>query len=74
MKKSTILKKLDNYEERIIKIIDEMQDFLDSVDDSDVSVMAEDFCQGMLDYVQENGICNLNDIREFIENDYETEL
>jgi len=73
MKKNTILKKLDNYEERMVKIIDEIQDFLDSIEDSDVSIMAEDFCQGLLDYVQENDICNLNDIREFIENDYETE-
>jgi hypothetical protein len=73
MKKNTILKKLDGYEERMIKIIDEMQDFLDSIEDSDISMMAEDFCQGLLDYVQENDICNLNDIREFIENDYETE-
>jgi len=73
MKKNTIIKKLDNYEERIVKIIDEIQDFLDSIEDSDISIMAEDFCQGLLDYVQENDICNLNDIREFIENDYETE-
>jgi hypothetical protein len=73
MKKNTIFKKLDGYEERIIKVIDEMQDFLDSIEDSDISMMAEDFCQGLLDYVQENDICNLNDIREFIENDYETE-
>jgi hypothetical protein len=73
MKKNTIYKKLDGYEERFVKIIDEMQDFLDSIEDSDISMMAEDFCQGLLDYIQENDICNLNDIREFIENDYETE-
>lgn len=73
MKKNTIYKKLDGYEERFVKIIDEIQDFLDSIEDSDISMMAEDFCQGLLDYIQENDICNLNDIREFIENDYETE-
>lgn len=73
MKKNTILKKLENHEEKIIKSINDFQDFLDSIDDTEISVMAEDFCAGVLDYIQENDTCSLINIREFIENEYEPE-
>lgn len=73
MKKNTILKKLEAHEEKIIKSINDFQDFLDSIDDPEISVMAEDFCVGALDFIQENDICSLVNIREFIENEYEPE-
>lgn len=74
MKKNNILKKLEIHEEKIVKVITDFQDFLDSIDDSEISVMAEDFCEHVLDFIQENDICNLSNIREFIENDYEPEI
>jgi hypothetical protein len=73
MKKNTILKKLETHEEKIIKSINDFQDFLDSIDDTEISVMAEDFCAGALDFIQENDTCSLINIREFIENEYDPE-
>jgi hypothetical protein len=73
MKKNTILKKIEIHEEKIIKSINDFQDFLDSIDDSEISIMAEDFCEGALDFIQENDICSIVNIREFIENEYEPE-
>lgn len=73
MKKNTILKKLEAHEEKIIKSITDLQDFLDSVDDVEISEMASDLCESLLDFLHENDICNINDIREFVENDYEIE-
>lgn len=73
MKKSTILKKLEIHEEKIVKSINDLQDFLDSIDDPEISVMAEDFCSATLDFIDENDICSLVNIRDFIENDYESE-
>jgi hypothetical protein len=73
MKKNTILKKLEIHEEKIIKSINDLQDFLDSIDDSEISIMAEDFCENTLDFIQENDICSIINIREFIENEYEPE-
>ncbi len=73
MKKNTILKKLEVYEEKLIKSINDIQDFLDSIEDEEISTMADDFCEGLLDNIQDNDICNINDIRNFIENDYDPE-
>jgi hypothetical protein len=73
MKKNTIIKKLETYEEKIIKSINDFQDFLDSIDDPEISLMAEDFCVGVLDFIQENDTCSLVNIREFIEDEYEPE-
>jgi hypothetical protein len=39
----------------------------------EISVMAEDFCAGALDFIQENDTCSLVNIREFIENEYDPE-
>jgi|Laugrespbdmm15sd_2_1035082.scaffolds.fasta_scaffold40188_2 hypothetical protein len=71
MKKNTILKKLELHEEKIIKSITDLQDFLHSVDDEEISQMADDLCEGIQDFLHENDICNLENIQEFIENTYE---
>lgn len=73
MKKNTILKKLEMYEEKITNLIQDFQDFLDSVDDFELSEKASEFSESVLDFIHENDTCNLNDIRDFIENDYEQE-
>lgn len=73
MKKNTILKKLENYEEKITILIQDFQDFLDSIDDIELSEMASDFSETVLDFIHENDTCSINDIRDFIENEYEQE-
>lgn len=71
MKKNTILKKLETHEEKIIKSITDLQDFLHTVDDEEISQMADDLCEGLQDFLHENETCNLESVREFIENTYE---
>jgi hypothetical protein len=71
MKKNTILKKLELHEEKIIKSITDLQDFLHTVDDEEISQMADDLCEGMQDFLHENDTCNLDYVRVFIENTYE---
>lgn len=71
MKKNTIFKKLEVHEEKIIKSINDLQDFLDSVEDEEISSMASDLCEGLLDFLDDNDTCNINQIREFIETVYE---
>jgi hypothetical protein len=71
MKKNTMLKKLELHEEKIIKSITDLQDFLHTVDDEEISQMADDLCEGMQDFLHENDTCNLENVREFIENTYE---
>lgn len=71
MKKNTILKKLELHEEKIIKSITDLQDFLHTVDDEEISQMVDDLCEGMQDFLHENDTCNLEDVREFIENVYD---
>lgn len=71
MKRNTILKKLEFHEEKITKAINDFQDFIYSIEDDELSVMGEDLCEGVLDFLHENDTCSFNDIVNFIENDYE---
>ena len=71
MKRNTILKKIESHEEKITKAINDLQDFLDSIEDHEISEMVGDLCETMLDILHDNDICSINDIKNFIENDYE---
>ena len=71
MKRNTILKKLEFHEEKITKAINDLQDFIFSVEDDELSVMGEDLFEGLVDFLHENDTSSLNDIVNFVENDYE---
>ena len=73
MKKNTIYKKLEIYEEKLIKAINDLRDFLDSVEDAELSSMADEFSEKLIDFLHENDTVSLDDIRKFIENDYDPE-
>jgi hypothetical protein len=73
MKKNTIYKKLEIYEEKLIKAINDLRDFLDSVEDAELSSMADEFSETLIDFLHENDTVSLDDIRKFIENDYDPE-
>ncbi len=73
MKKNIILKKIDFYEEKITKVVDEFLDFMDSVEDEEVSAMSEELCDQIIDIIQESGSVTINDIRNFIETEYDPE-
>ena len=71
MKKNTILKKIDYFEDKILSSIEEFRDFLDSTEDPDLSSMGDEFAKAMVDFMHENDICKLNEIREFAQNELE---
>jgi hypothetical protein len=62
-----ILKKLKEKEEKLIDCIYEIQEFLDSTEDEDLSSMGDAFCEIMVDLLHSNDTMSLNDIKEFIE-------
>jgi hypothetical protein len=71
MKKNTIIKKIDYFEDKISSAIEEFRDFLDATEDPDLSSMGDDFAETMIDFMHENDICKLNDIRGFAQNELE---
>ena len=73
MKKNTILKKIDFYEEKITKVVDEFLDFIDLLEDEELSIMGEKLCDQLIDILHEGGNVTINEIKDFIENEYETE-
>lgn len=62
-----ILKKLSEKEEKLIEAIYDIQDYLDSTDDEELSSMGNEFVENLLDFLSENDTITLNDIRNFIE-------
>jgi hypothetical protein len=64
---------LEIYEEKLIKAINDLRDFLDSVEDAELSSMADEFSEKLIDFLHENDTVSLDDIRKFIENDYDPE-
>jgi len=62
-----LLKKLKEKEERLLDVIYEIQELLDSTEDPELSSMGDEFSEIILDFIQSNDIVSLNDIREFIE-------
>jgi|TARA_R110002110_G_scaffold229884_1_gene445449 hypothetical protein len=66
-----LLKKLKDGEEKLMDAIYEIQELLDSIEDPELSSMGNSFSEISLDFIQDNDIVNLNDIRNFIEDDLE---
>lgn len=71
MKKNTILKKINYYEDSICNAIQDFRDFLDSTEDPDLSSMGGEFCEMVIDFIHENDTMNTNDIKEFATNELE---
>ena len=62
-----LLKKLKDLEEKLIDTVYEIQDLLDTTEDSELSSMGDQFSELILDFIQSNDTISLNDIRTFIE-------
>jgi hypothetical protein len=71
MKKNAILKKIDFYENKIMDNIHELQDFLDHIEDEDISSMGDLLCEQIIDNFHNNDTMTLNEIKNFIQNEYE---
>lgn len=66
-KKSSVLKKLKEKEDQIVNILDDIQEAVDSLEDSELSEMGDKFRDSVIDFLEENDLITLNDIREFVE-------
>ena len=58
-------------EEKLLDAIYDIQDFLDSTEDEELSSMGVEFCDLMVDFINENDTCTIDAIRDFIENNVE---
>lgn len=66
-----LLKKLVDKEEKLMDTIYEIQELLDTVEDSELSSMADIFVENLLDFISENDIMTLNEIKRYVEEDLE---
>jgi hypothetical protein len=71
MKKGAILKKIEVLENKIIDSVQELQDFLDQIEDQDISYMGNTLCEKLIDEIYENDTMTLNEIKNFIQYEYE---
>lgn len=66
-----LMKKLKACEERLLDCVYEIQELLDSTEDGELSSMGAEFCETMIDFIQENDTISLNDIKTFIDENVE---
>jgi hypothetical protein len=64
-----LLKKLKEKEEKLIDAIYEIQELLDSTEDSELSSMGDLFSETLLDFINDNDTITLEGIKEYIENE-----
>ena len=61
-----LLKKLKVKEDNLLDAIYEIQEFLDSTEDAELSSMGNQFAEAVLDFINDNDTMTLNEIRELI--------
>jgi hypothetical protein len=67
MTKNKVLKKIETLEDKIALAIHNLQDYLDSTEDPIIGNMGADLCEATLEFIHENEACNLEDIRNHVE-------
>lgn len=71
MKKTVILKKLDQYIENIFENLDNISTLLElDLEDDELCTLSEDFKKIVEEAINENQECNFNDIVSYINNTY----
>ena len=71
MKKIKLLKGLLQKEEKILDAFEDLQNFLDSTEDEELSSMGNELHELLVDFLQANDTLNIYDIRNFVEEEYE---
>ncbi len=71
MNKIKLLKTINQKEDKILDAIEELQIFLDSTEDEELSSMGNELASAMVDFLQTNDNINIHDIKEFIEEEYD---
>jgi hypothetical protein len=72
MKKIKLLKGLLQKEEKILDAFEDLQNFLDSTEDGELSSMGNELHELLIDFFQTNDTLNIYDIRNFVEEEYES--
>jgi hypothetical protein len=72
MKKIKLLKGLLQKEEKILDAFEDLQNFLDSTEDEELSSMGNELHESLIDFFQTNDTLNIYDIRNFVEEEYES--
>jgi len=72
MKKIKLLKGLLQKEEKILDAFEDLQNFLDSTEDEELSSMGNELHELLIDFFQTNDTLNIYDIRNFVEVEYES--
>ena len=66
-----LLKKLVDKEEKLMDCVYEIQEILDSVEDPELSSMADTFVETILDFLSDNDTMTLNEIKQYIEEEFD---
>jgi hypothetical protein len=66
-----ILKKLKDKEEKLIDVIYEIVELLESTEDAELCSMGDMFSESLQEYIIDNDTMNLQMIKEYIENEYD---
>lgn len=72
MTKLKILKAINQKEEKILDALEDLQNFLDSTEDEELSSMGNELSSLVIDFLQSNDTINIYDIRRFVEEEYES--
>ena len=71
MKRTAILKKLNQYVDNIFENLDNISTLLElELEDDELSLLSEQFKKIVEEAISENEDCNYNDIINYIENNY----
>lgn len=70
MNKIKLLKALNQKEDKILDAIEDLQIFLDSTEDEELSSMGNDLASSLVDFLQGNDNVNIHDIKTFVEEEY----
>jgi alcohol dehydrogenase YqhD (iron-dependent ADH family) len=71
MKRTAILKKLNQYVDNIFENLDNISTLLElDLEDDELSLLSEQFKKIVEEAISENEDCNYNDIINYIENNY----
>ncbi len=70
MNKNKLLKTLNQKEDKILDAIEDLQIFLDSTEDPELSYMGNELTSNLIDFLQSNDNVTIHDIKKFIEEEY----
>ena len=72
MTKAKLQKALTVKTEKLLDAVEDIKDYLDSTEDGDLSSMGDEFYEHLLDIIHSSDIISINDIKDFIDQEYDS--